>query len=168
MGLDQGIILKKKGRGRKKKTPDDVVFFRKCNQLHGWMIRNCVSKYYEDISNWDGSPIEITTDDINNLLSDVKKVIKKSKLRPGIIRNGFRVKEVYGSPVKVYNHEFGKKILFKRTAKKLLPTYEGPFFGSYDYDEFYYEQLIEIEEELDNLLHREDLANFKLYYWAWW
>ena len=168
MGLDQGLYIKKAGKGNNKMV--DVAYFRKCNQLHGWIVRNIMDRFdnIEDLSEWNGKYVEITKEDFNKLRSDVKEVIKKSKLRPGIIRNGFRVKEVYGSPVRVYNHEFGKKIMFKKTAKRLLPTYEGPFFGSYDYDEFYYEQLLDIDKELDKLNDEYDLDRYKLYYWAWW
>ena len=52
-------------------------------------------------------------------------------------------------------------------AKELFPVMRGCFFGSYDYDEYYFEDLEWTKNKLDELLN-EDLENEELYYFAWW
>ena len=63
MGLDQGLYIKKAGKGNNKMV--DVAYFRKCNQLHGWIVRNIMDKFdnIEDLSEWNGKYVEITKED---------------------------------------------------------------------------------------------------------
>lgn len=54
-------------------------------------------------------------------------------------------------------------------AKELLPTTEGFFFGSTDYDQFYFEDLEGTIQELEPLLaDSEFLKNWEFYYSSSW
>ena len=50
----------------------------------------------------------------------------------------------------------GKFIEDPSLAKELLPTGEGFFFGSNDYDEYYLQDLIDTKEILEKALKHKD------------
>ncbi|MEA2037102.1 MAG: hypothetical protein U9O94_06310 [Nanoarchaeota archaeon] len=51
-------------------------------------------------------------------------------------------------------------------AEELLPTEEGFFFGSTDYDEYYYDDLENTIEQLTALIENRTIQKF--FYHAWW
>ena len=53
-------------------------------------------------------------------------------------------------------------------AKELLPTQSGFFFGGTDYDEFYFEDVKDAADLMQNLLDNFDFENYKLVYQASW
>jgi hypothetical protein len=58
-------------------------------------------------------------------------------------------------------------VLSDRTlAEKLLPTQSGCFFGSTDYDEYYFDELVHTENELTKLL-RDNTWNYLEYRASW-
>ena len=61
--------------------------------------------------------------------------------------------------------EDGKYIVDARVAKELLPTQEGFFFGSTDYDEYYYSDLQDTKQILEEAL-KDAHADFE--YCASW
>ena len=52
------------------------------------------------------------------------------------------------------------------SAKEVLPTASGYFFGSTDYDEWYFEDLKDTVAVLKQALEDEDYITF--YYGCWW
>ncbi|MGV2929338.1 hypothetical protein RW115_12125 [Macrococcus capreoli] len=52
-------------------------------------------------------------------------------------------------------------------APNLLPTQEGFFFGSTDYDEYYFSELKNTLDELTEIIHKHT-DNYKYFYMAWW
>ena len=53
-------------------------------------------------------------------------------------------------------------------ASELLPVSEGFFFGSDEYDEWYFEQINETIEELEQVLENTDWDNEEIFYWEWY
>ena len=55
-------------------------------------------------------------------------------------------------------------------ANVLLPTHQGFFFGGYEYDEWYFDQLKETVEIIDGILAemRENDAYYEFYYESSW
>lgn len=53
-------------------------------------------------------------------------------------------------------------------AKELLPTQSGFFFGGTDYDEFYFEDVKDAADLMQNLLDNFDFENYQLVYQASW
>ena len=53
-------------------------------------------------------------------------------------------------------------------AEKLLPTTEGFFFGSYEYDEYYFDQIKETVEICERVLKEFDFDTNYLIYDEWW
>lgn len=55
-------------------------------------------------------------------------------------------------------------------AEELFPTTNGFFYGGTDYDEYYYNIIKVIKENMNKLLndYSEDLSNGKIYYTCWY
>ena len=51
---------------------------------------------------------------------------------------------------------------------ELLPTQDGFFFGSLEYDDNYWEDVNELRPLLDNLLTETNFESERLFFWAWW
>jgi len=104
---------------------EEVLYMRKANAIHAWFERRL------------GGPLEncrkysFTKEDMADLLSDVRKVLKNPEL-----------------------------------AEEILPTHSGFFFGSLEYDQWYFEDLKAVEEELSEAL--KDRREHHYIYHAWW
>ena len=55
----------------------------------------------------------------------------------------------------------------RELAEELLPTQSGFFFGSTDYDEWYFENLINTINCLDDLLAETDVGDTFVYWSSW-
>ena len=53
-------------------------------------------------------------------------------------------------------------------AEKLLPTMPGFFFGTYDYDEIYFEKIQCTHDLCKKLIEEFDFENYELYYASSW
>ncbi|WP_338156726.1 hypothetical protein, partial [Xenorhabdus bovienii] len=51
---------------------------------------------------------------------------------------------------------------------KLFPTCDGFFFGSAEYDKYYWFDVEEVKNWLKGILNSFDFENKNLYFWAWW
>lgn len=56
----------------------------------------------------------------------------------------------------------------KDRASDILPTLEGFFFGSTEYDKYFFYELKRTKDELKSILTTFDFNNEKLYYTSWW
>jgi len=57
----------------------------------------------------------------------------------------------------------------KKKASELLPTSQGFFFGSYEYDKYYFEDLELTKKIIENLLNnREKYEDCEIYYRSSW
>ena len=62
-----------------------------------------------------------------------------------------------------------KQVLINSSlAKTLLPTTEGFFFGSNEYDEYYFDDIEETVEICERLLKEFDFDTNYLIYYEWW
>lgn len=53
-------------------------------------------------------------------------------------------------------------------AKEILPTQDGFFFGSTEYDSWYFDDIDSTIEQIEKLLEETDFENDELIYYAWW
>ena len=53
-------------------------------------------------------------------------------------------------------------------ARTLFPTSKGFFFGSTDYDEWYFSELETTAKEIGHILEDTDFENETIYYTEWW
>ncbi|CCW29055.1 hypothetical protein ABLA30_08915 [Xenorhabdus nematophila] len=58
--------------------------------------------------------------------------------------------------------------LTKDNCNKLFPTSDGFYFGSTEYDEYYWSDVEEIKDWVNNVLKSFDFNHYKLFFWAWW
>lgn len=121
---------------------EEIGCWRKANQIHGWFVRNVQDG--ED----DCKEYEVSREQLAKLLETVRHVLSNIELVDGQVANGATL--VQGKWVK---HMMpGKVVKDPKIAISFLPTYEGFFFGSYDYDEYYVEDLRETELILSKAL----------------
>lgn len=140
---------------RVKEIVEDVGYWRKANAIHDWFIKNVQD------GDDDCGEHYVDREKLEELLQTVNKVLAASKLVDGEVNNGY----TFDGSKKVYNKEQGKIIADPTVAKELLPTTEGFFFGSTDYDQYYYDDLVQTKEILENALKDEE-GDF--YYHASW
>ena len=63
------------------------------------------------------------------------------------------------------------KVLDERNeelSKKLLPTYQGCFYGSYEYDDYYYDAVRYTANSIDNLVVIRGFEKMDLIYYSSW
>ena len=56
----------------------------------------------------------------------------------------------------------------REKAKDLLPRSQGFFFGSYEYDDWYWQDLTETKAKLEEILRETDWDNEDVFYWEWY
>lgn len=61
-----------------------------------------------------------------------------------------------------------KVLLNRELADELLPTTNGFFFGSDEYDEYYYDSIAKTYEYITPLISNEDIKDGDLYYFGWY
>lgn len=136
---------------------EKVGYWRKANQIHNWFISNCS----EDGCTDNCSEIYVDREQLEELLKTLNLVLDSTKLVKGKIHNGTRYEN--GKTIEIY--EDGLIMENDKIAKELLPTQEGFFFGSNDYDQYYYEDLKTTKKILEEVLKETD-GDF--YYRASW
>lgn len=145
------VLVKKNGEELPKEIIDpakvtyveqEVGYWRKANAIHSWFIQNCAD------GNDDCRDVDVSVEDLQNLLELVNQVVKESKLVDGKIQNGSRGTANGWEPIM----EDGKYIANPELAGELLPTTSGFFFGSTDYDEYYFQDLVATKEILEEAL----------------
>jgi hypothetical protein len=132
-----------------------VGVWRKANQIHNWFVTNVqggednCAEYY------------VSYDQLMSLLAIVNEVLASTKLIDGDVKNG----EVWDKNGHHENIEKGKILEDSTVAERLLPTSSGFFFGSYDYDEYYWADLEHTKEILE-ALKKDEHGDF--YYQSSW
>lgn len=122
MGLDMYVVKK----NRKTGEYEELIYWRKANQIHGWfvdMYMNGVDECQIVYISW-------------GVLQDLKDICKQ------VLEDRSR-------------------------AEELLPTREGCFFGSYEYDENYFMDLEVTVKKIESL-DLDDISDCDLYYQASW
>jgi hypothetical protein len=135
----------------------EVGYWRKANQIHTWFVKNVQDG--ED----DCDKYRVSRDDLAKLLEACKKVLEASKLVDGKIVNGYRGTEDGNMEPMI---EDGKVIEDDSVASKILPTSRGFFFGSTEYNGFYYEELEDTIKIIEKALNLPKKWN--LYYHSSW
>ena len=136
--------------------PEDITYvevglmdWRKANHIHKWFVDNV-----QDGQDNCGTYC-VSDEKLRQLLSVCEEVIKASKLIAGTVRaktvlsRDYSDGEMHGTPARV--------IADATVAQKLLPTRDGFFFGSTEYDEFYLKDVVDTRDWLKRVL--DDQAN---------
>lgn len=110
---------------------EEIGYWRKANHIHAWFVDNVQDG--ED----DCKKYSVSRDQLAKLYEIVDRVLDASKLVPGKVANGY----TWDGDKRVDILEDGQVIEDPAVAIDLLPTRKGLFFGHYDYDQYYVEDL---------------------------
>ena len=112
----------------------DIVYWRKCNQIHEWFI-----SYLGLEEDFNCGHAEVSKEDLESLVDTCKFVLGRR----------------------------GKNDAIK-VAEEKLPTQGGFFFGSIEYDDYYYKDLEYTIKELESVIQKTDWENEIVCYSCWW
>lgn len=105
---------------------EEVVYWRKVNQVHGWFVDNVQE------GNDNGATYHVEREQLERLRDTAKEVLANRAL-----------------------------------AAEKLPVREGCFFGTYDYDQFYFSDLESTVAELDAVLDEPNYGATFAYHASW-
>lgn len=117
---------------------EEVMYWRKANHIHGWFVDN-VQQGQDDCKQH-----YVDWDQLSQLLEICEKVIKASKLVEGKVWNGRRFDKDHPNGIDIWQP--GKVAEDPSVAEELLPTRNGFFFGSSEYDEHYLNHVIKTRD----------------------
>ena len=154
MGLDMFLNKVKIER-------EEVAYWRKANAINKWFEDHCADGDLENCKEY-----KVTKEQLIQLKETCEKVIKASKLVTGKVVSG----EKYNSETKKFEpcYQIGKKVEDSSFAEELLPTSEGFFFGSTQYDEWYINDLEDTVSQINKILETVDFDEYDIMYHAWW
>lgn len=130
---------------------EDIMYWRKANQIHGWFCENALEmnevRFY------------VTYQNLKDLVETCKTVLEgleKSPKKKMSVEAGWKNGEKYYEDIEVY--ELSKDVM------SLLPPVEGFFFGSYVIDEWYKHQIEETIKGLSKEIEEGDEYDEYEYY----
>lgn len=135
---------------------EDVGYWRKANAVHQWFVDN-VQDGADDCKEYF-----VSRGQLKDLLKLCKEVLKIAVLKKGKVQTGVQSQGGVSTPIM----EEGALIVNAEEVAELLPTTEGFFFGSTDYDNYYLEDIKRTVEIIEEALAANDRADF--YYSASW
>lgn len=148
---------------RVKYIVEEVGYWRKANQIHNWFENNLETSGGA-IEN--GADNYVSIDTLKRLLEVCKIVKAGSIMVKGMIQNGTTWKPGMDKPEP--NMEEGEYIQNPELARKLLPTTNGFFFGSTDYNQWYMQDIDDTIEIIEKLIEEDPDGNGSYYYNADW
>lgn len=128
---------------------ESVGYWRKANAIHNWFVEN-VQDGVDDCKSY-----YVSTEQLEELLKLCKKVKKTAIMKHGQIQNGSRLENGEWKPIM----EEGDYIENAEEIEELLPTTDGCFFGSTNYDEWYMQDIDYTIDLLKKLLKEEKELN---------
>ena len=143
----------------------EIGYLRKANAIHNFIVK----KYNNGVDNCE--PILLDKEKIEEMFEIVKKLIYECKLINGKLENGYTYKKNdNGKLVKEYNYENGYILdqKSKKLASELLPTRDGFFFGSTEYDQWYYKKVKDTIEIIEKVLAETDFEHEIVMYSSSW
>lgn len=138
---------------------EQVGYWRKANQIHNWFVENI----QDGIDDCDYHR-EITEDDLLDLLDVCQTVLKNCELVDGQVCNGYTYEDGKRIPIM----KDGKYVKDPSTAKELLPTTSGFFFGGTNYDEYYVDDIKNTIDIITTVLETTDFETQMIYYVSSW
>jgi hypothetical protein len=139
----------------------EIGYWRKANQIHAWFVEHV--QRGED----ECKPHYVGREQLRKLRDVCERVLGSTMLVDGIVQNGSTLEKLGTEGVTWKpNMEKGKRLADPTLAKELLPTQEGFFFGSTDYDQWYASDLELTIEICDRCLALP--ADFEFEYCSSW
>lgn len=138
---------------------EQVAYWRKANAIHRWFVDNVQDG--EDDCNYHD---EVIKENLEDLLYACNLVLNNSKLVKGKVVNGYTFQNGKETPM----YEDGEYIEDPSVAMEILPTTRGFFFGSTDYNQWYYEDIRYTAEAIRKILDTTDFDMEMIYYISSW
>lgn len=159
MGLDMYLYKQKKNVENK---ADVVAYWRKANQVHNWFVTNVQN----GVDNCEPHPV--TEQDIIKLLNICNQILELDiNYEEQMTEIGVSFKDGKREPIMGFVKVIDNEEVVE-TMHNLLPTAEGFFFGSTDYDEWYVEDIKDTAEQLNHVLEETDFKTEELFYNSSW
>lgn len=121
----------------------EVMTWRKANAIHSWFVENVQD------GNDDCKEYYVSWENLQGLLDTINNALGTDA----------SIKEKIISSLSDRDEEL---------AKKYLPIGTGFFFGSEEYDEWYFRDLEKTKEVLEKLLKNKELMGIDFYYSSSW
>lgn len=160
MGLDM-YLYKRKKESRENEI-DVVAYWRKANQVHNWFVTNVQN----GVDNCEPHPV--TERDIIKLLNICNQILELDiNYEEQMTEIGVSFKDGKREPIMDFVKVIDNEEVIE-TMHNLLPTADGFFFGSTDYDEWYVEDIKDTAEQLNHVLEEIDFKTEELFYNSSW
>ena len=108
-----------------------IGYWRKANHIHSWFVRECQGGRDEC------QATDVSIEDLRRLRDVCLQVMASTKLVPGMLYAG-TTHDASGS---IHKYEPGQVIEDTELAEELLAPVDGFFFGSTDYNQYYWDDL---------------------------
>ena len=160
-GVEGDLKIKKKGKELPlelkdvKSIVEEVAYWRKANQIHKWFVDNIQE------GNDNCGTYYVSKEDLEKLLNICKQIKEKCPLTKGMVRNGQKIINNKWQDI----IEDGEVMTNTEVAEELLPSQSGFFFGSTDYDEYYYNDICYTIDVIEKAF-KEDKELEKQGYWS--
>ncbi len=130
-----------------KKGYELVGYLRKVNSIHNWFVNNVQGGIDDNL--WH----KVSKQNFLDLLETCNTVLNSCKLPP--------------SAVLTTDNYYRQAITNQAIAKKLLPTKDGNFFGSLEYDGMYLRDLQVTVKIIEDILNTVDFDKYTVFYNSW-
>ena len=114
------------------------AYWRKSNQIHNWFVEN-TQKGEDNCQESDVSREQII--ELKELCEKVVKILSEQKRKKVMLKDRFSKEE--------YEHDIYEDT---EEIEELMPTKQGFFFGGYEYDEYYLNDMEHTIEVLNKCL----------------
>ena len=138
---------------------DEIGYWRKANAIHNWFVEH-VQNGIDDCKYHN----EVTKEILEELLDTCMTVLKNSELFDAPVVSSF----IYCNGRQKPEFIDGKIVKDPSVAMQLLPTQEGFFFGSTDYDQWYIEYIENTIDIINKVLRTTDFEREMIYYISSW
>lgn len=139
---------------------EQVGYWRKANQIHGWFVRN-VQDDKDDCGEY-----HVSLEQLQELLDAVNQVLESIELVSCPIENGQTFDCATG---KVTSHIVdGEIVVNTAICEEVLPAARGFFFGSNEYDSWYVEDLKDTKKILEDCLSWDNSEHPDYLYQSSW
>ena len=142
----------------------ELAYWRKFNALHKWFVDNVQD------GNDDCGDYRLTKAKLEEILEILDDLADNIILKNGTVINGYIIKrsKIFKKYRQIPNKEKGKVIKNWKYCRDKLPTYNGTMFGSLDYNEYYYNNVVSARDRIREILQRCDVDNEEIYYSSSW
>lgn len=139
---------------------EQVGYWRKANAIHNWFVHR-VQDGEDDCEYHD----EVTKEVLEELKGRCEAVLREAILVSGKVKNGYRLGK-NGQEIPIM--EDGKFVFNPDICDEMLPSRDGFFFGSTDYDQWYINDIKYTYELCGELLESTDFDNQMIFYVSSW